>query len=267
MIQKVKVFEAEMNQIKDDKIKKFAEVAVNKLPDYFFEVAASSTGKYHPAYSLGTGGLVRHTKAAVGFATTMLGLEFMQNYFTPTEQDLMIVSLILHDGCKHGLNGSSYTVATHPLEICDMIRKDEELTSLLPADQLEFIYKAVSSHMGQWNTDFKTKKEILPKPETKFEMFVHLCDYLASRKYLTYEFEGGRYELKNYVLQKKSEAPASEESGPQRIIAICKEKIANGADRNNLYALIAKHNGGNKNPKTITDKKVVENIINELGGM
>lgn len=264
VIQKIKVFETEMNQIKDDKIKKFAEVAVNKLPDYFFEVAASSTGKYHPAYSLGSGGLVRHTKAAVGFATTMLGLESMQNYFTSTEQDLMIVSLILHDGCKHGLNGSSYTVATHPLEICDMIRSDEELTSLLPAEQLEFLYKCISSHMGQWNTDFRSKKEILPKPETKYEVFVHLCDYLASRKYLTYEFEGGRYELKNFALQKKNEA---ELTGAEKIIAICKEKIAKGVDRNDLYALIAKHNGGNKNPKTITDEKVVENIINELGGM
>jgi hypothetical protein len=37
--------------------------------------------------------------------------------------------------------------------------------------------------MGMYNTDFKTKEEILPKPASKLQNLVHLCDYLASRKY------------------------------------------------------------------------------------
>ena len=34
-------------------------------PEYFWYVPASSTGKYHPDFAQGEGGLIRHTKAAV----------------------------------------------------------------------------------------------------------------------------------------------------------------------------------------------------------
>lgn len=35
--------------------------------------------------------------------------------------------------------------------------------------------------MGQWNVNLYSKT-ILPKPKTATQKFVHLCDYLASRK-------------------------------------------------------------------------------------
>ena len=43
--------------------------------------------------------------------------------------------------------------------------------------------------MGPWNTDYLTKEEILPKPKNKYQNFVHMCDYLASRKFLDIKFE------------------------------------------------------------------------------
>ena len=76
-------------------------------------MAASSTGRYHPSYALGNGGLVRHSKAATLFAKTLLGLE-QNNCFTSDEKDLILTALILHDGLKHGNDGSSFTVAEHP---------------------------------------------------------------------------------------------------------------------------------------------------------
>ena len=42
--------------------------------------------------------------------------------------------------------------------------------------------------MGQWNVDKKTKFE-LPKPNDVYQNFVHLADYLASRKDLTMAFD------------------------------------------------------------------------------
>ena len=53
-----------LNYIKNDRIKRSAEKFLDLLPDYFFTVAASSTGKYHPAFASGEGGLVRHSKVA-----------------------------------------------------------------------------------------------------------------------------------------------------------------------------------------------------------
>jgi hypothetical protein len=133
---------------------------------------------------------VRHTKAAVTIAKDLLGLE-MYSKFTEEEKDIMIASLILHDGAKHGFNGSSYSVATHPTDCADWLNTYAEY---LTSEQFGKVHSCISSHMGQWNTDYKTKKEILPKPTTAMEKFVHQCDYLASRKYLEVNFEAINYE-------------------------------------------------------------------------
>ena len=58
--EKIVLLEQELNYIKDANIKLFASKVVEILPSYFFTIAASSTGKYHPQYALGEGGLLRH---------------------------------------------------------------------------------------------------------------------------------------------------------------------------------------------------------------
>ena len=60
-----KLFEVELTYLKSDRIRKACLAMTKLLPDYFYEVPASSTGKYHPSYSLGEGGLLRHSKAAM----------------------------------------------------------------------------------------------------------------------------------------------------------------------------------------------------------
>lgn len=44
------------------------------VPMDFFTQPASSSGKYHPSYALGVGGLVRHTKAAMIMAKMLFPL-------------------------------------------------------------------------------------------------------------------------------------------------------------------------------------------------
>ena len=65
------IFNVELSYIKDDKIRENAKIILNHLPDYFYEVQAASTGKYHPKYALGEKGLVRHVKAAVNIGYTL----------------------------------------------------------------------------------------------------------------------------------------------------------------------------------------------------
>ena len=101
---KIKAFEPELSFIKDQLIRQFVENAIEIMPDYFFEVGASSTGKYHPVYSLGEGGLLRHTKSAIRIAIELSRLEWW--HFTDEEVDLAIVALVLHDGWKHGKEDS-----------------------------------------------------------------------------------------------------------------------------------------------------------------
>lgn len=258
MNSKVEVFEKELSAISNLSIRKFAEKIISNIPEYFFEVPASSTGKYHPRYALGSGGLVRHTKAAVNIAIDLLKLEH-NSKFTQDEKDCIIVALICHDGWKHGDNYSQYTVAEHPVVAANHVLEFAD------DDEKEFaktISDNIKSHMGEWNTDFKNSKEIMPKPQTESEIFVHLCDYLASRKYLIYEFTN-YYNPQDFATKEQIDI----EKKIAELIALCKDKIANGVDRNELYKIIADNNNGNKNPNTITDVSVVNKIFGIIANM
>lgn len=136
--------------------------------------------------------MLRHTKAAVAIAKDLLGLE-MYGKYTQDEQDIILTALILHDGLKHGETESRYVIATHPA-VCAQWLQNLEYDTYLTEEQFAKLFSCIASHMGQWNTDYKTKKEILPKPATAMEKFVHQCDYLASRKYLEVNFEAINYE-------------------------------------------------------------------------
>lgn len=185
--QKIQAFESELKFIVNPQIRLFAEKAIESLPNYFFEVPASSTGKYHPSYSLGVGGLLRHTKAAVRIAIELSRIDWW--HFTSDEMDLNIVSLIMHDGWKSGIVKQEFSVADHPNVAVFALKENKELQELLPVEEFQFVLDNIKSHMGQWNVDWKTKQEILDKPVTKYQKFVHLCDYLASRKCLEMNFE------------------------------------------------------------------------------
>jgi len=186
-------FNRELSYIKDERLRKSAEVLANNLPDYFYEVAASSTGKYHPSFSLGDGGLLRHTKVAVKIAKSLLDDPVFGDKYTNKEKDLMLMALMFHDGIKHGVPEDKYTKVDHPLLAAEFIKNNQSSTELT-SEEVEFISECIKSHMGPWNTDYLTGEEILPKPRTKYQNFVHMCDYLASRKYLDVKFVNGEIE-------------------------------------------------------------------------
>ena len=176
--------------IVNEDIREFANVLVDGLPNYIWEVGASSTGKYHPAYSLGDGGLMRHQIAVVRFLNYFFELEQYNTKFTSRECDLMRVAGLVHDGRKSGEQSdyerSKFTKFDHPIQMANIIRSYEG--QYLNHDELEFMAHCVESHMGSWNTDRKSSV-VLPKPMDEYQQFVHLADYLASRKDLTMAFD------------------------------------------------------------------------------
>ena len=185
---KKEIFKPEIHQIKDDRLRNNLEIIIDNLPDYFFIVPASSTGKYHPKFSLGEGGLVRHSKVAFKIAYDILITETFGNEFTDSEKDLLLMSILVHDGLKHGKVEERYVRFDHPILMGDyIIELKDKLT--LSDDEIKFMSDVISSHMGEWNTN-QYSKVILPKPETKYQKFIHLCDYLASRKFLNFTFDG-----------------------------------------------------------------------------
>ena len=152
------------------------------IPLYVSHAPASSSGKYHPKYALGDGGLGRHTVAVVRFLNHFFEIECIRNQFTSRERDLLRVAGLMHDSRKSGsqedYEKNKYTKFDHPLLAANIIRTLDGL----PKEEIELIAHAVESHMGQWNTDKRNPDVVLPKPKDKYQIFLHLADYLASRK-------------------------------------------------------------------------------------
>lgn len=177
-------FAVEIGYIKDEKIRESAKKMVEFLPDYFFHEEASSTGKYHPKFASGDGGLVRHVKVAVKFAVELFNIY----KFDDETKDLIIFALIIHDGLKRGINEERYSRFDHPLIIGNYLKeKRDELA--LTDEQVERIVKMDASHMGKWNTNSYNPGVILPIPKTVEEKFVHMCDYLSCKKFISVSFD------------------------------------------------------------------------------
>lgn len=181
------MFDREINYIKDNNIKESAKILVKLLPDYFWHVEASSTGKYHPEFCLGDGGLVRHSKVVARIAYELLNIEMYRTNYTEEERDLLIFSCLFHDGLKLGLNKERYTRFDHPILMANFI-KDNKDKLKLNDHQIEIITSSIATHMGEWVNDYNGNK-VLDKPKTKYQKFVHMCDYLASRKFLNIKFD------------------------------------------------------------------------------
>lgn len=181
------MFKKELSYIIDTNIKESAKIMLDKLPEYFYEVPASSTGKYHPKFALGKAGLVRHTKAAVRIGQELLLNKIIGSAFTDREKDLIIMSIMLHDGCKSGLTKTEYTVVNHPLIVSKLI-KDNASNLKLSEEDINLVCSMIESHMGEFNKDYKGNT-VLPLPNNKYQKFVHMCDFLASKKFLDIRFD------------------------------------------------------------------------------
>lgn len=197
-VERIRLFEKELSYIKDEKLLEFVGfVLCNILYDNFFYLPSSSTGKYHNSQDNGYQGLVRHTKKCVQIAKDLMNLE--QWGFNDEDKDIIISSLILHDGAKYDKEVTfnkddlltGYTKATHPF---DMSKK---IIALLPKwkyrdsqtqTQLTRIAMCIETHSGQWNMD-RNGNVVAEKTKTETQKFVHLCDYIASRDYLVFNID------------------------------------------------------------------------------
>lgn len=186
--EKVKVFVNELLYIQDENLRNDAKYLVGNLPDYFFQVDASSTGKYHPKYAQGDGGLTRHVKSACKFANELLLNPIVGKPYSPRDKDLIIISLLVHDGLKYGKGKKEkYTRFDHPLLASNYV-KDSAQSLSMNSEDIEKVASAVASHMGPWNTN-SYSDVILPIPKAPMEKFVHMCDYLASRRFINLDFD------------------------------------------------------------------------------
>lgn len=222
--ERLKFVQPILDTFENEDIKEFAIVLLDDMPDYIWHVGASSTGKYHPAYSLGEAGLMRHQIAVVRFLNFFLELEQYNSKLTSRERDLIRLSGLIHDGRKSGsqedYEKSKYTKFNHPVLMADVVRSFNG--KYLNNEEIELVADTISKHMGQWNTDKKTNIE-LPKPNNKFARMVHVADYLASRKCLTMDFDGYVIEQEQTKFDENYTLTFGKHAG-QRLIDVYKTK-------------------------------------------
>lgn len=216
------LFERELSYIQNPHLRKIVSNTLDASPEAIQIIPASSSKRFHPAYSVvdgkinddGTvieGGLTRHVKAAVGMAHSLVEADIFANMIqdvcelgNQNRLNLMIDSayaaLILHDCCKCDDTPKHTTRFDHPLVAAKLFKEtvskylieNRNIGAIQMAELKEavpIIYGAISSHMGKWTTATYAKGIVLPKPKNGVEHFVHLCDYLGSRKFLLFDFD------------------------------------------------------------------------------
>lgn len=155
------------------------------VPEYFWYVPASSTGKYHPDFAQGDGGLIRHTKAAVCVAEELLKLDD----FVFASPDIVYAAIIIHDCFKYGREKNRYTRKDHG-EICatEWIRFIEEENIQVDPDFAKGVFQCVLWHMGQWSDRDTFERYHCPDEIFRDELkVVELSDYISSRKFMCLE--------------------------------------------------------------------------------
>ncbi len=173
----IKLFERELNLIADENLRKAVKGYLEEAtPDYFWTDGASSSGKYHPKFSQGVGGLVRHTKAVVMFAEELLRMSsyaYMRNEY----KDYVISACLIHDSQKYGIGSFDKSEYKNHARNASKAFVDY-CVQFMDYTPHFLLLNAVESHMGQWSTD----KE--DRPFTSVDRCVHMADYMASRSFI-----------------------------------------------------------------------------------
>ena len=189
----IKLFEREINLIVDETLRcAVKSYMAEATPDYFWTDGASSSGKYHPQFAQGEGGLVRHTKAVVMFAEELLRMSSYA-YMREEYKDYVIAACILHDTAKYGIREyDKKEYKNHARNAAEAFRSYCWVN--IPYAPSEFLLNAIASHMGQWSTE----KE--DRPFTNIDRCVHMADYMASRSFIdipsiTEEWHNVEYEM------------------------------------------------------------------------
>lgn len=175
-------FEREIQLIESEDLRDFVRYCFDvQVGEWFWEVGASSSGKYHPSFSQGEGGLVRHTRAVAMVCEELLRLNTYA-YMSAEYKDFARVACLLHDICKYGdrdkMDKNCYKehgaiAASRVADAWDEFFNDGEDFTHCP----ELLLMAIRSHMGQWteNRDHR--------PFTNIDRVVHMADYIASRPF------------------------------------------------------------------------------------
>lgn len=177
---KRKILSIVKNRFETEQIKEYFLDMGEHIPDYFFTMPASTSGKFHNSKQCEDFGQLYHVFMFSSIMEHRLRLKGnKEKYNTPEIRDCMRCVPFFHDAVKCGWNGSRHTVPDHPMLAAQWVR-DTIVEHDISAEYKEMIACMCEAHSGEWNTN-RSGKPIMPEPRSDMEFFVHECDILSSR--------------------------------------------------------------------------------------
>ena len=182
-MEKHEFFEREILNIESEDLRDFVRYFFDvHVGEWFWKSGASSSGKYHPQFAQGVGGLVRHTRAVEMFCEELLRMSSYA-YMKAEYKDYARVACLLHDVRKYGRGDTEdkdcykehgAIAAEDVAAAWEEFYRDEY--DFRPCSEL--LLMAIRSHMGQWTENREDR------PFTNIDRLVHMADYMASRPFI-----------------------------------------------------------------------------------
>lgn len=198
------LFKKEISYISNETLQNIVRDVLDAAPKCIQIIPESNSEEFNPKADLGEGGLVHHVRAVTAIAKDMIDTDIFKNMALGVGADdyetiiiyadIALAACILHDCMKSNNNPKHNTVFDHPLKAANLFK--ETAKKYITKENMDYmkvvvplVHSCIASHMGQFNTSPHVKDIVLPKPKLGIEQFVHLCDYIASRKFLDFNFE------------------------------------------------------------------------------
>lgn len=179
-MEKKAVFKELLDKFETEEMRLYCEDMIENIPDYFFTMPSSTSGRFHNATQCQPHGQVYHAIMFGAIMNYRLALKCNQEKFkSPIQRDAMRCVSIFHDAIKCGWNGSQFTVHEHPMLAGAWVRETHVEHDI--DDKIkERIARMCERHSGEWTSN-KRSTVVLPEPENEMEILVHECDILSSR--------------------------------------------------------------------------------------
>ena len=119
--------------------------------------------------------------------------EFEKKFYEKLSDNVKIVPKVTP---FKGINTDLMYIKDNKILFIKFMDTSEEIFSILDEELIEvmneefnLLIRVISSHMGIWNKDYNGN-EVLPIPKDKYQRFVHMCDYLSSKRFIDVRFDG-----------------------------------------------------------------------------
>lgn len=201
MLKEADVIKEFIWMIEDDDLRAFTYFVISQSHPDFWVIPSSSSGKYHPEWENGKGGLIRHVKAVMALAMSALR-RYGYSYETTGDADLnaktrdiIAFSVLLHDWGKNGdpnKDWGKHTTKTHGEDAAKLIEEEllPKFIKFFPeiknVDELKDMVQqgcfAIRHHYGIWS---KEKMKPNDPKMTDIARILQEADYYSSRKFIS----------------------------------------------------------------------------------